>query len=226
MNIYNWLLDRGIKVETMDLINQACIHSSYFNEHKQAKTDNERLEFMGDAVLQLWVSNQLMNLETPLSEGKMTTLRAQLVCEKALADYTRALKLNQFIKLGVGEEKTGGRDRNSILADMFEALLGALYLESGLDAVGNILNEVITPLLKNPEALTQVDFKTKLQEYVQADLRKSVTYEVIGIVGPSNHPEFEVLVKLDEIVLGHGKGNSKKKAEQNAAQNAFEKMVK
>lgn len=226
MEVQNWLKNRGITVKKMELIDQAFVHSSYLNEHKQAKHDNERLEFMGDAVLQLWVSNQLMRLAHPLSEGKMTTLRAQLVCEEALASYTRQLKLNQFIKLGVGEEKTGGRDRDSILADMFEALLGALYLEEGMPPIDNILGEVILPLLKNPEQVIQVDFKTKLQEYVQADLRKSVSYEVIHVSGPSNRPEFEVQVIMDGIVLGTGKGNSKKKAEQSAAQNAFEKMVK
>lgn len=226
MEVNQWLSQRGINVENMELVNQAFIHSSYLNEHKQAKHDNERLEFMGDAVLQVWVSNRLMRLEHPLSEGKMTTLRAQLVCEEALASYTRQLKLNQFIKLGVGEEKTGGRDRDSILADMFEALLGALYLECGMDPIDNILDEVIQPKLTHPEQIIQVDFKTKLQEYVQADLRKSVSYEVVHVSGPSNRPEFEVQVIMDGIILGSGKGNSKKKAEQNAAQNAFEKMVK
>ncbi len=226
MEVQNWLKNRGITVKKMDLIDQAFVHSSYLNEHKQAKHDNERLEFMGDAVLQLWVSNQLMRLPHPLSEGKMTTLRAQLVCEEALASYTRQLQLNQFIKLGVGEEKTGGRDRDSILADMFEALLGALYLEEGMAPIDHLLGEVILPLLKNPEQHLQVDFKTKLQEYVQADLRKSVSYEVVHVSGPSNRPEFEVQVIMDGIILGSGKGNSKKKAEQNAAQNAFEKMVK
>jgi len=226
MNVREWLSKRGIQIEQMELVNQAFVHTSYLNEHKQAKHDNERLEFMGDAVLQLWVSNQLMRLNVPLSEGKMTTLRAQLVCEEALANYTRKLKLNQFIKLGVGEEKTGGRDRDSILADMFEALLGALYLTKGMEPIDNILSEVILPLLAHPEQIIQVDFKTKLQEYVQADLRKSVTYEVIHVSGPSNRPQFEVQVVMDGIILGVGIGNSKKKAEQNAAQNAFEKMVK
>lgn len=226
MEVKQWLNERGIDIENMELVNQAFVHSSYLNEHKQAKHDNERLEFMGDAVLQVWVSNRLMRLETPLSEGKMTTLRAQLVCEEALASYTRQLKLNQFIKLGVGEEKTGGRDRDSILADMFEALLGALYLECGMAPIDNILDEVIQPMLAHPEQIIQVDFKTKLQEFVQADLRKSVSYEVVHVSGPSNRPEFEVQVIMDGIILGSGKGNSKKKAEQNAAQNAFEKLVK
>ena len=225
MDIFMWLNSRGIKCKPMKLVEQALVHSSYLNEHKQEKHDNERLEFMGDAVLQLWVSEHMMRLKRPLSEGKMTTLRSQLVCEKALANYARQLQLNQFIKLGVGEEKTGGRERNSILADMFEALLGALYLEMDMMPVDNILNEVIMPHLENAESIIQVDFKTKLQEYVQSDLRKSVTYEVLRVSGPSNHPEFEVQVKMDGIILGLGKGNSKKKAEQNAAQNAFEKMV-
>ncbi len=226
MDIYNWLEERNIVCDRMKLVDQALVHSSYLNEHKQEKQDNERLEFMGDAVLQLWVSNQLMHLEKPLSEGKMTTIRAQLVCEEALANYARELGLNQYLKLGVGEEKSGGRNRNSICADMFEALLGALYLEMGMSAIDNILNEVISVKLKSVDQLMTMDYKTKLQEYVQADLRKSVTYEVIRTSGPSNRPEFEVQVVMDGIILGKGIGNSKKKAEQSAAQNAFDKMVR
>ncbi len=226
MKLQTWLQNRGINVGNVKFLLQAFVHSSYLNEHKQAKHDNERLEFMGDAVLQLWVSEKLMKLKNPLSEGKMTILRAQLVCEEALASYCRQLELNQFIMLGVGEERNGGRDRDSILADTFEALLGALYLESGIDAVSNILDEVILTLLERPEEIIKLDFKTKLQEYVQADLRKSVVYEVVSMTGPSNKPEFIVHVKMDQIILGQGKGNSKKKAEQQAAQNAFEKLVK
>lgn len=226
MKIWEWLQQRGIHCKDSRLIEQAFIHSSYVNEHKQLKHDNERLEFMGDAVLQLWVSNRLFRLQPALDEGRMTTFRAQLVCEDALAMYARELKLNTFLKLGIGEEKTGGRDRDSIVADMFEAMLGALYQDSGMDPIENILDEVITPRLAHPEESVIIDFKTKLQEFVQSDTRKTVTYEVISMVGPSNRPEFEVQVKLDEIVLGVGKGNSKKKAEQKAAQNAFEKMVR
>ena len=168
MEIQEWIAGRGIKCTDFTHINQAFVHSSYVNEHRQEKNDNERLEFMGDAVLQVWVSERMMRLAQPLSEGKMTTLRAQLVCEQSLAEYTRKLNLAQFLKLGMGEEKTGGRDRDSILADMFEALLGALYLEAGMAPIDNILTEVIMPHLAHPQDEIITDYKTKLQEYVQA----------------------------------------------------------
>lgn len=225
MTVIEWLAQRDIRVQNKDLINQAFMHSSYVNEHR-SKHDNERLEFMGDAVLQLWISNKIFRIEPPLDEGHMTTLRAQLVCEKALAIYAKELRLNDFLLLGSGEEKSGGRERDSIVSDMFEAFLGALYMDSGMDTIDNILNEVITPRLSDPNQVIVMDYKTKLQEFVQSDTRKTVTYEVVRVTGPSNNPKFEIQVKLDEIVLGRGSGNSKKKAEQMAAKDAFEKMVK
>ena len=225
MTIFEWLESKNIHVNNHDLINQAFIHSSYVNEHKKKFEDNERLEFMGDAVLQLWSSKQIYNLQPAMHEGQMTTTRAQLVCEEALAGYVTELKLNEFLKLGVGEEKTGGRNRKSIMADSFEALLGALYLDGGLEPVDIILNEVILPKIKHPATEATTDYKSKLQEYVQSDHRKTVHYELIGSKGPSNCPEFEVVVKLDDIILGKGSGTSKKRAEQNAAKNAFEKLV-
>ncbi|MEG0164612.1 ribonuclease III [Anaerorhabdus sp.] len=225
MTVIEWLEQRNIIIRNMDLINQAFMHSSYVNEHR-SKHDNERLEFMGDAVLQLWISDKIFRIEPPLDEGHMTTLRAQLVCEKALAIYAKELKLNDFLLLGSGEEKSGGRERDSIVSDMFEAFLGALYMDSGMKTIDNILDEVITPRLQDPNQVIVMDYKTKLQEFVQSDTRKTVTYEVVRVTGPSNNPKFDIQVKLDEIVLGRGSGNSKKKAEQMAAKDAFEKMVK
>ncbi|MEA4874006.1 MAG: ribonuclease III [Anaerorhabdus sp.] len=225
MTVIEWLEQRNIIIRNMDLINQAFMHSSYVNEHR-SKHDNERLEFMGDAVLQLWISDKIFRIEPPLDEGHMTTLRAQLVCEKALAIYAKELKLNDFLLLGSGEEKSGGRERDSIVSDMFEAFLGALYMDSGMETIDNILDEVITPRLQDPNQVIVMDYKTKLQEFVQSDTRKTVTYEVVRVTGPSNNPKFDIQVKLDEIVLGRGSGNSKKKAEQMAAKDAFEKMVK
>ena len=145
MDIFEWLKKRNIRVHNKKLIQNAFVHSSYVNEHKLFKTDNERLEFMGDAVLQVWSAKKLYEMDPPLSEGQMTTLRAQLVSEVALAEYTRELKLNQFLLLGVGEEKTGGRERESIMADMFEAFIGALYLDSGYESACKILESVVTP---------------------------------------------------------------------------------
>lgn len=226
MEIFDWLKERNIEVHDRKLILNAFVHSSYVNEHKSFHHDNERLEFMGDAVLQVWSAKKLYLLDPPINEGQMTTLRAQLVSEVALAQYTRELNLNQFLLLGVGEEKTGGRERESIMADMFEAFIGALYLDVGFDAVNQILESVITPHILAPKAEGLIDYKTKLQEYVQADTRKTVNYEVLHMEGPNNQPVFEVAVKMDGITLGKGKGASKKKAEQAAAKDAFEKMVK
>lgn len=226
MNIAAYLKKMGIECAGDGYIEQAFIHTSFVNENKSAKNHNERLEFMGDAVLQQWVSHQLFLIEPPLPEGQMTTLRAHLVNEGSLAAYARQLQLPRFLKLGVGEEKTGGRDRDSNLANLFEAFLGALFLQCSENAVDIILMKVITPQLQNVENIKNTDYKTRLQEVVQSDTRKTVVYEVVKIAGPSNRPEFEVVVKLDEIVLGRGRGLSKKKAEQEAAKNAFDKMVR
>lgn len=224
--IFDWLDQMQIGYNDEELIETALVHSSYVNEHKSYPHDNERLEFMGDAVLQLWSTNKLFRLEPALSEGQMTTLRAQLVCEEALAQYNRTLGLGKYLKLGVGEEKTGGRERDSILADMFEAVLGAVFLDQGMEAVDKILDQVLTPAITMPKSEKVIDYKTKLQEYIQSDSRKTVHYQTVSVSGPSNKPEFEVVVLLDEIVLGRGKGYSKKRAEQMAAKDAFEKMVK
>ena len=215
MDIFEWLGSRGIHVENRDLILQAFTHSSYANEHKNT-TDNERLEFMGDAVLQLWSSKAIYPLN--LSEGRMTTLRQQLVCEKALA---------RFLRLGQGEEKSGGRDRDAIIADMFEALLGALYLDQGKEAVDNILNEVITPRLTDPEKAESFhDYKSVLQELVQSDIRQTVRYELVSMSGPSNAPSFVMNAVIDGVIMGTGEAGSKKQAEQNAAKDALNKIAR
>lgn len=224
MDIIEWLNDRGIQVEDEDLIRQAFVHSSYVNECHHGH-DNERLEFMGDAVLQLWSSEAIYPLN--LSEGRMTVLRQQLVCEKALASYARQMDLPRFLKLGKGEEKTGGRNRDAVIADMFEAMLGALYLDQGYDAVTNILDEVITPRLAHPEESEIFhDYKSRLQEYVQADSRRTVHYELVSESGPSNAPVFVMNAVIDGLIMGTGQAGSKKQAEQNAAKDALNKMAK
>jgi ribonuclease-3 len=157
----------------------------------------------------------------------MSQLRAQLVCEKALAIYARQLHLNDFLLLGQGEEKTGGRNKDAIIADMFEAFLGALFLDQGMAAVDKILSKVITPRLIHPEdiGITQ-DYKTKLQEYVQSDSRRTIHYSLVSETGPANAPEFLMNVVVDGLVLGTGSGPTKKQAEQNAAKDAIAKMAK
>lgn len=186
--IFEWLKQRGIQIENKERMVEALTHSSYVNEHKASKHDNERLEFMGDAVLQLWSTRKLFHLTPALSEGQMTTLRAQLVCEEALAAYNRTLGWGKYLLLGVGEEKTGGRNRDSLLADMFEAVLGAIYLDQGMEAVDIILESVLTPAITQPKSESVIDYKTKLQEYIQADTRKNVHYELVSTSGPSNAP--------------------------------------
>ncbi|NCB34098.1 MAG: ribonuclease III [Erysipelotrichia bacterium] len=225
-DIIDWLKERGILLKQSDLVHQAFMHSSYANEHRRHH-DNERLEFLGDAVLQLWSSAHIFPLEPALSEGEMTRLRAQLVCEKALAGYGRKMHLNDFLLLGSGEEKNGGRDKDAIIADMFEAFLGALYLDHGMEAVDPILTEAISPYLTHPEEVAVIrDYKTTFQEYVQTDSRRTVRYELASEKGPSNSPTFVMNVIVDGLIMGTGKGSSKKQAEQNAAKDAFEKMVK
>lgn len=224
-DIFDWMKANNIPISNHDLLFQSCVHTSYFNEHEGLAGDNERLEFMGDAVLQLWVTNKLFHHEPEFDEGVMTTLRSQLVREEALATYSRTLGWDQFLMLGVGEEKSGGRKRDSLLADMFEAVLGAVYLDAGDTYIDQILDYVITPAIDAPKEDNVVDYKTKLQECIQADTRKTVTYHLIKTTGPSNNPSFLIEVKLEDIVLGVGEGSSKKKAEQQAASDALNKMA-
>lgn len=222
MEIFDFLNEHHIKYHKQSLIDQAFTHSSYVNEHRGNLHDNERLEFMGDAVLQIYSAKKLFELKPPIPEGQMTTRRANLVCEKTLANIAREFKLNKFLKLGVGEEKMGGRDRDSIIADMFEAFIGAIYIDTDIDNVFALLDIMMSHHIDD---LQSVDYKTKLQEYVQSDARRSIDYEVIGSTGPSNNPEFTVVVKIDGLVYGSGKGPSKKEAQKNAAKNALEKMA-
>lgn len=225
-SIYEWLDMRGFKMKPCALMDTAFIHSSYVNENKNVHHDNERLEFMGDAVLQIYSSDKLFAFRPVLSEGKMTLFRSKLVNEQALATYVREHDLAQFLKLGVGEEKSGGRDRDSILADMFEAFIGAFYLCQGFDEVCRLLDSLIAHYFEEQELEDLEDFKTRLQEFVQADTRQTVSYEVVSTTGPSNAPLFEVVVKLEDLVLAQGKGSSKKKAEQDAARSALSKLAK
>ena len=226
MTLWELLDSLKIEVHSQELIENAFTHSSFVNESNRKIEDNERLEFMGDAVLQICVTERLFGYKQRLSEGDMTLFRAKLVCEEALASYSLELGLNEYLKLGLGEERHGGRVRPSIIADLFESFIGALYLDSGMTSVNIVLDKVLLPVFENLEDLSITDYKTKLQEFIQSDSRKAVSYEVINVEGPSNAPEFEVVVKLDQLIYGRGKGLSKKKAEQMAAKDAFEKLVK
>ena len=151
-SLIEWMENRGYSIENTEIYEEACTHSSYANEHYHGYGDNERLEFVGDAVLQIWSATELFKMKPEMNEGKMTTLRAQTVCEATLAHLNEKLGWYHFLKLGVGEEKTGGRSRPSILADHFEACIGAIYLDQGYTAADLILQEVMRPVFKNEKS--------------------------------------------------------------------------
>ena len=222
----DWLKANGYQYKDEDIYLEACTHSSYANEHHREMGDNERLEFMGDSVLQIWSATQLFLMEPKMREGQMTTLRAQTVCESTLAVLNRQLGWYEFLRLGVGEEKTGGRHRESILADQFEACIGAIYIDQGYAVCDEILTKYMKPVFKQEKSEAVTDYKTHLQEVIQADSRKTIQYKLLEEKGPSNAPTFTMGVYLDDILLGQGTSSTKKKAEQKAAKDAFEKMAK
>ena len=205
------------------LLKHAMTHSSYVNEKRLKKTDcNERLEFLGDAVLEL-VSSEYLFFENPkMPEGELTKLRASMVCEKALAFCARDLDLGDFLLLGKGEDATGGRKRDSITSDSLEALIGAIYLDGGFaNAKEFILNHVLNDL---EGKRLFYDSKTILQELVQGNSEKRICYELVGEVGPDHNKSFQVEVRIGDTTYGQGIGRTKKAAEQEAAYQAILKL--
>ena len=169
----DWLKVNGYKYKNEDIYLEACTHSSYANEHHREMDDNERLEFMGDSVLQIWSATQLFLMKPKMREGQMTTLRAQTVCESTLAVLNRQLGWYEFLRLGVGEEKTGGRNRESILADQFEACIGAIYIDQGYHVCDEILTKYMKPVFKQEKSEAVTDYKTHLQEVIQAEIGRA-----------------------------------------------------
>ncbi|PLR97314.1 ribonuclease III [Bacillus sp. T33-2] len=215
----------GIQFENEKLLKQAFTHSSYVNEHRRKPyEDNERLEFLGDAVLELTVSQFLFKKYPMMSEGELTKLRAAVVCEPSLVSFANELSFGGLVLLGKGEEMTGGRARPALLADVFEAFIGALYLDKGIETVTSFLEKVVFPKI-NAGAFSHVmDFKSQLQELVQRDAAGILEYKILKEKGPAHNREFESRVSLNGEVLGTGSGRSKKEAEQHAAQMALEKL--
>lgn len=201
---------------------RAFTHSSYVNENKKGE-DYERLEFLGDKILDFIISEYLY-VNNHYSEGEMTKLRASYVCENALYEYSTKLKLNDFLRLGKGEEATGGRTRKAIVADIFEAFLAATYLKYGLEKVKEIVYDVVVPYIENGVDLFLNDYKSLLQELVQTD-KKSTEYEVIKEEGPAHNKTFTVIVKVNDLVFGKGVASTKKEAEQLAAKDALSKQA-
>ena len=199
----------------------AFTHSSFCNENKGFE-DYERLEFLGDKVLDFIVSEFLYRKRHVL-EGEMTKIRASHVCEEALAEYSLNCNFDKNLRLGKGEELTGGRSKKAILADVFEAFIGALYIDQGLDIVRKFVDmTVIDSINKNEEIFN--DYKSLLQELVQTD-KKSLEYILINEIGPSHDKKFTVNVVVSNIVYGTGVGKTKKEAEQNAAKDALDKRA-
>ena len=208
----------GIKINEGKLLDIALTHSSYSNEH--TCENYERLEYLGDAVLQVIVSDYLYN-NTDLPEGVMSKTRASYVCEKALAEYEKIIGYKEYIKVGHGQI---GNVNDTIVADVFEAILGAIYLDQGFDVAKKYIYEIVIPFIENKHQFFD-DYKTVLQEMVQTD-KKSVEYRIVSETGPAHDKTFEVDVIIDNIIYGHGTGKSKKEAEQNAAYDAYSKCAK
>ena len=201
------------------LLELALTHSSYANESRTHIEYNERLEFLGDAVLQLITSEKLYKEHPDMPEGRMSKQRAALVCEDALANYSKQISLGAFLFLGKGEENTGGRERPSILADAFEALIGAIFLDGGIENA----KKFVLRFLDDKDLHLQ-DYKTLLQEIIQKNPGERLSYVVTGESGPDHDKVFNVEVHLNSNVIGKGTGKSKKQAEQAAAKEALALM--
>lgn len=226
MELEKFLQVMEIPYHDIEIFKQAFTHTSYANENKLKNHDYERLEFLGDAVLQYHVSRYLFDLYPTMPEGRLTKLRSKLVREESLARFARELDLGAYIYLGAGEINNGGRDRDSVLADIFEAFMGAICHDCGMKYVDMMLKKTIYRHINDVNYDDITDFKTKLQELIQADQRKTVNYELLSATGPSNNPVFEMAVKMDDMILGTGIGSSKKRAEQQAAKDALNKLAK
>ena len=206
------------------LLKLALSHSSFSNEGKKHLESNERLEFLGDSVLSVIVADYLYHKYSSFPEGELTKIRASLVCEKALFEFSMQIDLGEYLYLGKGEEVTGGRERPSILADAFEALLAAVYLDGGMEAARKHIMRFIPENINIESAVRMHDYKTWLQEVIQQNREEKIDYVITGDSGPDHDKTFEVEVHLNSNVIGIGKGKSKKQAEQNAAREALELM--
>ncbi|MBQ1193548.1 MAG: ribonuclease III [Lachnospiraceae bacterium] len=213
----------GYSFNNEDLLKQAITHSSFANEQKINKLKNyERLEFLGDAVLELVSSEFLFNENKDMPEGQLTRLRASMVCEPALAYCARDIDLGTYILLGKGEEATGGRNRDSITSDVMEAVIGAIFLDGGLDNAKKFINRFVLSDLENK--ILFLDSKTLLQEEIQKKNSAQLRYELVGETGPDHDKQFSVEAYLDDVLIGTGIGRTKKAAEQKAAYEALVKI--
>lgn len=213
----------GYYFRDFELLQHAMMHSSYINEQHLPKHQcNERLEFLGDAVLELVSSEFLYQQHPTVSEGELTRVRASMVCEPSLAFCARDIELGSYLLLGKGEEATGGRERDSVTSDAMEALIGAIYLDSGFTSAKEFIHKFILSDLENKKLF--FDSKTILQEIVQAQKTRTVSYQLLGEEGPDHNKVFYVEVYVGDSCYGTGKGRTKKAAEQEAAYQAILKL--
>ena len=217
------LQDRiGYRFRDPSLLERALTHSSYANECKQKTECNERMEFLGDAVLSIIVADHIFH-KFHLAEGDLTKIRASLVCEKSLYEFARKIDLGSELLLGHGEEQTGGRERPSVVSDAFEALIAAIYLDGGLEKAAQFVLPFVEEDLGHEKA-PFVDYKTRLQEIIQKNPEERVEYVLVSAQGPDHDKKFVVEVHLNSNVIGRGVSRSKKGAEQAAAQEALSLM--
>ena len=216
----------GYVFKDLTLLRKAFTHSSYANEHRAHQVPcNERLEFLGDAVLNIIISDYIFCTYPALPEGELTRIRASVVCEGSLAKCARELKIGDFLLLGKGEALTGGRDRESILSDAFEAVLGAIYCDSGLlKAQAWVLDQFMMTIQAAEEGTVFRDYKTLLQEHVQRISDEKITYHIDKESGPDHNKKFYIKILYGEKVIGRGCGRSKKEAEQKAAYEALKQF--
>ena len=208
------------------LLMEAMTHSSYANEHKEMKgIYNERIEFLGDAVLELTISDWLFRQFSHFQEGQLTKLRAQIVCEDSLSLLAKECSLNKYLLLGKGETLSGGREKPAILCDVFEAFIGALYLDKGVNEIQRFLNLVVIPKIKNGRYELITDFKTELQEYLQQNGPVHIRYELVKEEGPSHDKIFTVQLIVDGKKYKTASGKTKKAAEQMAAKLTMEELT-
>lgn len=214
----------GYQFNNVELLKEALTHSSFANEHHKKIKCNERLEFLGDSVLSIVVSDYIFANCPKLPEGELTKLRAALVCEKSLYGFAKKIDLGNFLLLSHGEKRNGGALRASILADAFEAVIAAIYLDGGIEPAKKHILRFVVPEIEQRKTQRFKDYKTSLQEIIQKNPGEKLEYILVSSSGPDHNKHFKVEVHLNSNVIGRGGGKSKKEAEQQAAREALELM--
>jgi ribonuclease-3 len=218
----------GYRFKDQNNLILALTHSSYANENRKENLEsNERLEFLGDAVLNIIISEKIFREYSTLTEGEMTKARASIVCEPSLESCSNKIRLGEYLLLGKGEELSGGRKRVSILSDAFEALIGSIYIDGGMDDARDFINKFMGEMIEDSiSGMLFRDYKTQLQEYVQRSANHKVIYEVVEEKGPDHNKTFISQVRIKDKIMGVGEGRSKKESEQKAAMAALTEMEK